>query len=418
MDSKTRIVTILLVMSVFALAIGMVAYSNRDSMTSSLSKNESENESRMNYVNGDQLTEEELHAFLNDETFFDYDRTNYQAKAKEKLDSNTLYMVASSVSRDIRLAITDVFGHPVTGVPFVVTVEEAGEYKDLNQDGIITIPDLTAGDYHVILENVDGYTVPETSMLVAVKDQLEFKVIDDISYFVYTEDMIDALVEDTEADIGTEDYDDTGSNLKPTEVKDIFGIDVSKYQKDIDWNRVAASGVKFAIIRCGYRGSKSGVLVEDPYFKKNIEGAKAAGIKVGVYFFTQAVNETEAVEEASMAVALAKNFGLDYPIFIDSEGAGGNGRADALDKEQRTAILVAFCETVNNAGFNAGVYSSRCWYNDKLDADKLEDYCIWDAEYRSSPLYKGRYDIWQYSSAGTIDGIDTRVDLNISYKDY
>ena len=105
------------------------------------------------------------------------------------------------------------------------------------------------------------------------------------------------------------------------------GIDVSKYQGNIDWGAVAASGINFAIIRVGYRGSSTGVLVEDPYFRRNISGASKAGIKVGVYFFTQAVTEAEAVEEASMAMSLVSKTGchLTYPIFIDTESAS-NGR--------------------------------------------------------------------------------------------
>lgn len=414
MDSKTRNTTILLVISVFALAIGLVLYSNRESMGTVSGNNAGANVNGTgNFVNGDKLSEDELHAFLNDETFFDYDRNSVSAGDMDVVDTSTLYMIATSVEHDIRVAVTDVFGHPVPGVSFLVSVDGLGEFKDINEDGIITVPDVSAGEYYVALKPVEGYTVPSGPMKVAVKDKLEFKVIDDISFYIVTEDMIDVSVEDTKTPIGTEDYDDTGSNSATAYSDGILGIDVSKYQKDIDWELVADSGVKFAIIRCGYRGSKTGALVEDPYFKRNIEGAKAAGIKVGVYFFTQAVNETEAVEEASMVATLCKDYKLDFPVFIDSEAAGG--RADNLDKDVRTANIVAFCKTIESAGYRSGVYASRSWFNGRLNDSLLDDFVIWDAEYRESPLYKGNYKLWQYSSNGKIDGIDTRVDLNMCY---
>lgn len=195
------------------------------------------------------------------------------------------------------------------------------------------------------------------------------------------------------------------------------GIDVSKYQGTIDWGAVAASGINFAIIRVGYRGSSTGVLVEDPYFKKNIAGATKAGIKVGVYFFTQAVTEAEAVEEASMAMSLVSGYKLSYPIFIDTESAS-NGRANGLSASARTAVVKAFCQTVKNGGYKAGVYASKSWYASQLNASSLSSYCIWVAQYNSSCTYTGKYDMWQYSSSGKVSGISGNVDMNISYTGY
>ena len=195
----------------------------------------------------------------------------------------------------------------------------------------------------------------------------------------------------------------------------VTGIDVSKYQPNIDWKTVKASGIEFAIIRVGFRGSSSGALVEDPYFKQHIKGATDAGLKVGVYFFTQAITKAEAVEEASMALALTKGYNLEYPIFIDTERASGNARANNLSKANRTEIVEAFCKTVQNAGRKAGVYASKSWYNDQLNVSKLDKYCIWVAQYNTSCTYNGRYSIWQYTETGKVPGISGYVDLNISY---
>ncbi len=162
-------------------------------------------------------------------------------------------------------------------------------------------------------------------------------------------------------------------------------------------------------------GSSSGWLIEDPYSYKNLTGAKKAGIKVGVYFFTQATDLVEAVEEASMVVSLIGDTAIDYPVFIDTEGAGGNGRADGLDPGTRTAVVNAFCQTIQNAGLDAGVYASRNWYLNNLVLEEMDAPNIWLAEYRQTPEYEGRYDMWQYTSSGAVGGIEGRVDLNVSY---
>lgn len=193
------------------------------------------------------------------------------------------------------------------------------------------------------------------------------------------------------------------------------GIDVSSHQGNIDWSSVKAAGINFAIIRVGYRGSKSGVLVEDSCFKKNIKGATAAGINVGVYFFTQAVTEAEAVEEASMALSLCSGYNLTYPIFVDTENGSGGARANGLDKAARTACVSAFCKTVANGGRKAGVYASKSWYNNKIDASAFSSYFIWVAQYNTTCTYKGKYNMWQYSSKGSVPGIKGNVDVNIAY---
>jgi GH25 family lysozyme M1 (1,4-beta-N-acetylmuramidase) len=195
------------------------------------------------------------------------------------------------------------------------------------------------------------------------------------------------------------------------------GIDVSKYQGNIDWGAVASSGISFAIIRAGYRGASTGALIEDPYFKKNIAGATKAGIKVGVYFFTQAISEAEAIEEASMVLSLVSGYKVTYPIFIDSENASG-GRANGLDSGTRTAVVKAFCQTIANGGYKAGVYASKSWFGSKLNASALSNYCIWVAQYNTSCTYSGKYNLWQYTSQGTVSGISGNVDMNISYLGY
>ena len=192
------------------------------------------------------------------------------------------------------------------------------------------------------------------------------------------------------------------------------GIDVSKFQGTIDWNAVAADGITFAIIRCGYRGYGSGALVEDATFRRNIQGATAAGIQVGVYFYSQAIDEAEAVEEASMVLSLVQGYSLPYGVYFDTEKvAGDTGRADGISAAQRTANAVAFCETIRNAGYTPGVYSYASWFYNSLNFANISKYRTWIAQYRDTLDFAYSYNIWQYSSQGSVSGIKGNVDMNL-----
>jgi GH25 family lysozyme M1 (1,4-beta-N-acetylmuramidase) len=357
---------------------------------------------------------QDLKAFLKDTTFFDNDTDSFAAKLGEGIKK--ISILVTSVEKDLRIQVVDAEGALVTGESFYVKLEGMGEYKDLDKDGIIYIGDLTSGDYYVELMPQTGYQVPSNPTKVRVKDKVEYLAIDDISLLIKTEADIDAEAEDSGLKDALSDADKTeNSAFKKSGSGTKLGIDVSKWNGDIDWRKVKDAGVEFAIIRAGYRGSVTGSIVVDPYFEYNMKEAASAGVSAGVYFFTQAVNEVEAVEEASAVIELIKKYNIEFPIYIDTEGAGGNGRADALDKETRTLVCEAFCRTIENAGYKAGVYASRNWYYNNLETSGLERYQIWLAEYRSAPLYQGYYNMWQYTSKGKIDGIEGNVDLDIFY---
>ncbi len=215
--------------------------------------------------------------------------------------------------------------------------------------------------------------------------------------------------------IKQDDSQDQGNGGQSGETVWTKGVDVSKYQGNIDWNKVKASGVEFAIIRVGYRGYGSGVLVEDSKFRQNIQGATKAGLKVGLYFYSQAVNETEAVEEASMVISLCQGYNISYPIYFDTEKvAGDTGRADNISRSQRTANAVAFCETIRNSGYKAGVYSYASWFYNQLNMASLSPYSIWIAQYRDELSFDYNYDIWQYTSTAVVPGIPNKTDMNVS----
>lgn len=190
-----------------------------------------------------------------------------------------------------------------------------------------------------------------------------------------------------------------------------MGIDVSKWQGNIDWSK-AKSAISFAIIRAGYRGSTGG-LSKDPYYERNMKNAKANGVKVGIYFYSIATTEAEAVEEASLAVALAQDQGgVSLPIYMDVEGSMLHQSNDQLNAEIR-----AFCSTVQGAGYRAGLYSSRNPLTKQIDTASMisSGISIWCAQYNTSCTLANHYDIWQYTSKGSVPGISGNVDMNQSY---
>ncbi|MGN0167166.1 MAG: GH25 family lysozyme [Acetatifactor sp.] len=425
MDSKLRRMAILSSLAAILLVGLLVVYNNRNAgsgkkppATAALNSQQSAAESS---ESGEGLQEngqigDDLSAFLRDNSFFDPEENPILEAAR---NAARLSLVVTSVEKDLRIQIVDSSGEPVAGESFYVKLQGLGEYKDLDKDGVIYIGDLSAGEYYVELLPISGYSVPLNETKVRVKDKVEYVAIEDISLLVKTEEEIDAEAEDTGVADALADADKTEiQKLQATTANSRVGIDVSKWNGEIDWDKVKNAGVEYAIVRAGYRGAVTGSLVEDPYFAANMKGAAASGMPVGIYFFTQAVNEVEAVEEASVVLSLIREYKIDYPVFIDTEGAGGNGRADGLDPETRTLVCEAFCRTIENAGYEAGVYASRNWYNNNLYTNRLENYCIWLAEYRSVPLYQGYYQMWQYTSKGKIDGISGNVDMNISYIGY
>ena len=194
------------------------------------------------------------------------------------------------------------------------------------------------------------------------------------------------------------------------------GIDVSEWQKEIDWEAVAEDGIEFAFIRVGYRGNTLGKLNKDAYMDENIVGAQEAGLDVGVYFYAQAINEEEAIEEAEYVLDLIEDYDIDYPIVYDWEWAGtSDARTNDISNEMLTKCFVAFCETIEDAGYDAMVYFNTSTAYDNLDLTQLKDYYFWYASYNNMPEFYYYFDMWQYSDAGSVDGIEGRVDMNIAF---
>ena len=197
------------------------------------------------------------------------------------------------------------------------------------------------------------------------------------------------------------------------------GIDVSSFQGVIDWESVAQDGVEFAIIRMGIRGYGTGKLVVDEQFEANIEGALAAGLDVGVYFFSAAVSEEEAIEEADFLIEAMAPYGIQCTVVLDIEDVNSDSaRTNGLTKEQWTDHAIAFCERVKAAGYTPMIYGNLQSFMLMLDLTRLEEYDKWFAAYIPYFYYPYDFEVWQYSDSGTVRGISEPVDLNISFYDW
>lgn len=283
-------------------------------------------------------------------------------------------------------------------VPFVYAAEESIASSELSNDLQVSKPEYATGnmeadsllepvteddpEYHKYLENNDPYGIMTMSTLWG-------------------------------ADSLTHQNRFSG-------VSKVYGIDVSYYQGNIDWKKVKNSGVEFVIIRVGYRGyGSAGTLVEDPKFKTYLDGAAKAGLKVGVYFYTQAITTAEAQEEAKFVLDRIKGYSLQMPVYYDIESVDyDTGRLDSagLSKAQKTALCTAFCDTIIKSGYSAGVYANYTWLNYYIDGAGLgKKYPIWLAHYTSNTNYDQRMDMWQYSGSGTVSGISAYTDVNVWY---
>lgn len=198
------------------------------------------------------------------------------------------------------------------------------------------------------------------------------------------------------------------------------GIDVSRYQGDIDWNRVAQTGVEYAFIRVGVRGyGEEGRILLDEKFEDNVQGATAAGIKVGVYFFSQAITEDEAAEEAQVVLDAIAGYNVTYPIVYDVEKTGAaNGRMNQISVEERTRIARVFIDKIKEAGYTPMIYSNMEMWSVLIDMASFEDVEKWFAYYGTDLYFPYEYAVWQYSDTGHVDGVGGEVDMNISFKEW
>lgn len=268
-----------------------------------------------------------------------------------------------------------------------------------NGDNLLKILEETYSE-NIIVPDSSGYFFYDVDETLA-KHELDFEK------FEYP-----VLNEETGKYEGELNYFDDAFTVKR-------GIDVSKFQGNINWEKVKSDDVDFAFLRCGFRGYETGKIVEDETFEDNIKACNEFGIDVGCYFFTEAKNEAEAIEEAEFVLDLLEEYEVEVqlPIVIDVEQSSNpsKSRTKNVTPEERTKIVIAFCERIKEAGYEPMIYGNLKSHMRMTDIYQLEEYPKWFAYYRTPLRYPYKFDIWQYTSAGSVKGIDGEVDLNLMF---
>ncbi len=322
----------------------------------------------------------------------------------------------------------------ITLTSLLVAYESVKLYKDSIKEEVETVPEITYTQAQVdeMLENERAAAAEEAlfdyrkelketaensngivSMLRKMYPEYFVYYNSNHYEFVEIDESIPAANFDNENIISNEgflEYKVDG------ETQSIKGIDVSKFQGDVDWQKVADSGVKYVMLRLGLRGYETGKLVMDENFETNVQGALDAGLEVGVYFFTQAINPAEAKEEAEYVLNALEGYNITYPVAIDVEDLyNEKARSYNQSKESRTECAIAFMDAVKKAGYTPAVYGNLNTFTKLLEINKLGDYDKWFALYDTQIYFPYEITIWQYSDKGRVDGIEGDVDLNITF---
>lgn len=216
---------------------------------------------------------------------------------------------------------------------------------------------------------------------------------------------------------GRNDFQFQGRYLKSLRCDSIPGIDVSAYQGDINWNQVAVSGIKFAMIRVGYRGYETGKIVEDAYARENLRDALYAGLEVGVYFFSQALNEEEVEEEIAFILDIIQEYEITMPVVFDWEYISAEARTANMDARTLTDLNLYFCQRMEEEGYTPMIYFNSYQARNLMFLYELEAYPFWLAYYSYRMNYPYRVEMWQYTCTGRVPGIRGDVDINVMLLD-
>lgn len=273
--------------------------------------------------------------------------------------------------------------------------------------------DEILGTIKTMMENGDGTSAmlrilyPENIVVASDGRYYFFPISDNIKHHTYDEDMF------------VMNEENVLEYLQNGEAASAKGIDVSKYQSDINWKKVAGDGIEYAFIRLGIRGSSEGKLILDDTYENNIKDALENNIKVGIYFFTQALNAEEAVEEAEFVLDNIKGYDVNYPIVLDVEEiTTKDPRTRDMTKQDWTDVCIAFCDRILEAGYTPMIYGNLKTFMLMVDMEQLEAYEKWFAYYNTPLYFPYEFSVWQYTSTGKVNGIEGDVDLNISMKDW
>lgn len=325
----------------------------------------------------------------------------------------------------LALALLLILGTLLTGCGPKGNAEQSGDNAGIKPDPdqeVITTPEAVEESVTVPVSKLLEYAQSSSAIWEFVQRFFSDRIIYKDRLGNYTYVYVDENMPKSDYDF--DNLVNVGTSRKVFEYQEngvttsLKGIDVSQYQGDIDWEKVAADGVKFVFIRAGYRGYGTGKLVQDKCFEQNIQGALKNDIAVGIYFVTQAISIEEALEEADYVLDMIRPYKVSWPIVLDIEDASGKARTADLTASERTEYTLAFCSRILEAGFTPMLYCNIRWFVEELDLTKLTQVDKWFAQYFNRPFFPYEFGVWQYSSTGRIEGINGDVDLNIAFKDY
>lgn len=251
-------------------------------------------------------------------------------------------------------------------------------------------------------DDSDSVTIYDSEM-----GEIEIDPVEGAQVNTYTQDNL------TKDENGFPAYYEDGKKISH------LGVDLSVNQGNVDFMALKEAGVEFVLLRVGGRYYGSGELYSDDQFESYYKQAKAADLKIGAYFLSQAVNTDEAKEEAQYALKIIGDKTLDYPVAFDWEHIEDDeARTDSVSGDALTAIAKSFCDTIHDAGYKSLIYTNSFQVFEMYDFNAVKDYHFWIADYREFPTMYYQYDMWQYSKEGKIDGIEGNVDMNISFTDF
>lgn len=336
------------------------------------------------------------------------DRLSRQAAQSEQTSSASgerLTLSASSAGEDMYISVCGENGSVVTGVRFRLSlVSPEGEeiVCATYDDGSCYLVELVPGSYTVSMEDTAGYITAEPIIVTVPTLTHEAPSLTALSAGL---NRVDGKL-----------YYRTAEGRTAS----ALGVDISCFNTRVDWNALREEGIDFALLRVGGRGWGSGHVYIDLRFRDYFAAAKAAGLNLGVYFYSTATTPAEAVEEAEFVVNTLAGAPLDMPIYFDTEYSGDypHGRADRLTRAERERVIYAFCATVRQRGYEAGVYSGVYFIEHELDRAALPTRSLWIANYTKNhvePKVDYSYDLWQYTESGRVRGVSGTVDINVIF---
>lgn len=355
----------------------------------------------------------DLYGFMDDDSFFDGEVSVLEQLIEQ---SQKLVLDMISVERNIRIKVKNYRGEIILGQEFKVILNDKTEYIDEDKDGIIEISNLQPGEYDVRLMPVEDYVVPAIAEIIMVKASVEYIPINDIGLFVKEEREVHILAEESSfIAANRRASEEQITTLDEIKDRNTIGVTLSSRNAMVDWAQLKEEGIDFVILRVGYRGNETASIIADSKFDMYATAAIKAGISVGVVFESQAVNKLEAVEEASFVLEAIDNHYLSYPIFLDMQGAGVEGRNESLTAGERTDVAIAFNETIMSAGYASGIYAASYQLEENFNMEYLTNYHIWMGEYQKAPSYDSYYDMWQLTANGRVMGVAELVQISIAY---